>query len=61
VAYAKATKGKLAVPSAGMGSATHLCVMLFQEEIGVPLTTVQYKGAGPAVLVRPPPGRPALA
>ncbi len=36
--------------SAGMGSATHLCAMLFQEAIGVPLTTVQYKGAGPAVI-----------
>jgi tripartite-type tricarboxylate transporter receptor subunit TctC len=50
VAYAKANKEKLTVASAGMGSATHLCAMLFQEAIGVPLTTVQYKGAGPAVL-----------
>jgi tripartite-type tricarboxylate transporter receptor subunit TctC len=33
-----------------MGSATHLCAMLFQEAIGVPLTMVQYKGAGPALL-----------
>lgn len=50
VAYAKANREKLTVASAGMGSATHLCAMLFQEAIGVPLTTVQYKGAGPAVL-----------
>jgi tripartite-type tricarboxylate transporter receptor subunit TctC len=50
VAYARANKEKLTVASAGMGSATHLCAMLFQEAVGVPLTTVQYKGAGPAVL-----------
>jgi len=27
-----------------MGSVTHLCAMLFQEALGVPLTIVQYKG-----------------
>ncbi len=50
VAYAKANRDKLTVASAGMGSVTHLCAMLFQREIGVPLTVVQYKGAGPAVI-----------
>jgi tripartite-type tricarboxylate transporter receptor subunit TctC len=50
VAYAKANKDKLTVASSGMGSATHLCAMLFQEAIGTPLTMVQYKGAGPAIL-----------
>ena len=50
VAYAKANSEKITVASAGMGSATHLCAMLFQEAIGVPLTIVQYKGAGPAVI-----------
>jgi tripartite-type tricarboxylate transporter receptor subunit TctC len=50
VAFAKANGEKLTIASAGMGSATHLCALLFQEAIGVPLTTVQYKGAGPAVL-----------
>ena len=49
VAYAKANREKLTFASSGMGSATHLCAMLFQEAIGVPLTMVQYKGAGPAV------------
>jgi tripartite-type tricarboxylate transporter receptor subunit TctC len=33
-----------------MGSVTHLCAMLFQEALGVPLTVVQYKGGGPAVI-----------
>ena len=50
VAYAKANKEKLTFASSGMGSATHLCAMLFQEAIGTPLTMVQYKGAGPAIL-----------
>ena len=50
VAYAKANREKFTVASAGMGSATHLCAMLFQEAIGVPFTTVQYKGGGPAAI-----------
>jgi tripartite-type tricarboxylate transporter receptor subunit TctC len=50
VAYAKANKDKLTMASSGMGSATHLCAMLFQEALGVPITMVQYKGAGPAVV-----------
>jgi tripartite-type tricarboxylate transporter receptor subunit TctC len=50
VAYIKANHDKLTVASAGMGSVTHLCAMLFQREIGVPLTVVQYKGAGPAII-----------
>jgi tripartite-type tricarboxylate transporter receptor subunit TctC len=50
VAYAKANKEKVTVASAGMGSVTHLCAMLFQEALGVPLTIVQYKGGGPAMV-----------
>jgi tripartite-type tricarboxylate transporter receptor subunit TctC len=50
VAYAKANKEKFTMGSAGMGSATHLCAMLFQEALGTPLTTVQYKGGAPAVV-----------
>jgi tripartite-type tricarboxylate transporter receptor subunit TctC len=50
VAYARANREKLTMASAGMGSVTHLCAMLFQQEIGVPLTIVQYKGAAPAVV-----------
>lgn len=48
VTYAKANKEKFTMASAGMGSATHLCAMLFQEAIGVPFTIVQYKGGAPA-------------
>src|SRR5881394_2231308 len=49
VAYAKANKDKFTMGSAGMGSATHLCAMMFQEAIGVKVTMVQYKGGAPAV------------
>lgn len=50
VAYAKANKEKLTMASSGMGSATHLCALLFQEALQVPITMVQYKGAGPALI-----------
>ncbi|HYX03340.1 MAG TPA: tripartite tricarboxylate transporter substrate-binding protein [Reyranella sp.] len=50
VAYAKARREKATVAAAGMGSVTHLCAMLFQEALGVPLTIVQYKGGGPAMI-----------
>src|SRR5260370_30780568 len=50
VAYAKTNKEKMTVASAGMGSASHLFATLLLEAIGGPLTTVQYKGAGPAVI-----------
>ena len=50
VAYVKAHPDKFTMASAGMGSATHLCAILFQQVVGVPLTIVQYKGAGPAVI-----------
>jgi tripartite-type tricarboxylate transporter receptor subunit TctC len=50
VAYAKAKREKTTVAAAGMGSVTHLCAMLLQEALGVPLTIVQYKGGGPAMI-----------
>ena len=48
VAYAKTNRDKFTMASSGMGSSTHLCAMLFQEAIGVPITMVQYKGGAPA-------------
>jgi putative tricarboxylic transport membrane protein len=50
VSYVKEHPNKFTMASAGMGSATHLCAILFQQVVGVPLTIVQYKGAGPAVI-----------
>lgn len=47
--YVRANKDKVTYANAGIGSASHLCGMLFQQAIGVDLTTVPYKGTGPAM------------
>ncbi|MFC0252176.1 tripartite tricarboxylate transporter substrate binding protein BugD [Massilia consociata] len=49
LAYVKANKAKVTYANAGLGSASHLCGMLLQTAIGVQLTTVPYKGTGPAM------------
>jgi tripartite-type tricarboxylate transporter receptor subunit TctC len=42
-------KGKINLGNAGVGSASHLCGMLFQSAMQVDMTTVPYKGTGPAM------------
>jgi tripartite-type tricarboxylate transporter receptor subunit TctC len=42
-------KGKINLANAGVGSASHLCGLLFQTAIGQDMTTVPYKGTGPAM------------
>lgn len=49
VDYVKANKDKVTVANAGIGAASHLCGMLFMSAIETPLTTVPYKGTGPAM------------
>jgi len=49
LAYVKANKAKVTYANAGIGSASHLCGMLFMTAIGTDLTTVPYKGTGPAM------------
>ncbi len=49
LAYAKANKVKVTYANAGVGSASHLCGMLFMSAIDTELTTVPYKGTGPAM------------
>ena len=49
IAYAKASPGKLAYGSGGVGSAGHLPVELFQSLTRTTLTHVPYKGSGPAL------------
>lgn len=49
VAYVKANKDKVTYANAGVGSASHLCGMLFMTAIDTELTTVPYKGTGPAM------------
>jgi len=47
--YAKANKEKVTYANAGIGAASHLCGMLFMSAIETQLTTVPYKGTGPAM------------
>jgi tripartite-type tricarboxylate transporter receptor subunit TctC len=47
--YAKAKKDEINYANAGIGAASHLCGMLIMSKIGVSLTTVPYKGTGPAL------------
>jgi tripartite-type tricarboxylate transporter receptor subunit TctC len=49
VDYVKANKDTVTVANAGIGAASHLCGMLFMSAIGTQLTTVPYKGTGPAM------------
>jgi tripartite-type tricarboxylate transporter receptor subunit TctC len=49
LAYIKANKEKVTLANAGVGAASHLCGMLFMSAAGTELTTVPYKGTGPAM------------
>ncbi len=49
IAYVTANKDKVYLANAGVGSASHLCGMLFMSELNADLTTVPYKGTGPAM------------
>jgi tripartite-type tricarboxylate transporter receptor subunit TctC len=49
ITYVKANKDKVTYAHAGLGSAAHLCGLLFMTAIDTDLTTVPYKGTGPAM------------
>jgi tripartite-type tricarboxylate transporter receptor subunit TctC len=49
IAYVKANKDKVTYANAGVGAASHLCGMLIMSAIGTDVTTVPYKGTGPAM------------
>jgi tripartite-type tricarboxylate transporter receptor subunit TctC len=49
IEYVKANKDKVTYAHAGVGAASHLCGMLLMSKIETPLTTVPYKGTGPAL------------
>ena len=48
-AWVNANKGKINLGNAGVGSASHLCGLLYQNAIQVDMTTVPYKGTAPAM------------
>jgi len=49
IAYVKANKDKVTYGNAGLGAASHLCGTLFMSAIDTQVTTVPYKGTGPAM------------
>ena len=42
-------KGKINLANAGLGAASHLCGLLFQQALKIDMTTVPYKGTAPAM------------
>ena len=47
--YVKKNQEKVTLANAGIGAVSQLCGKLFAHQVGVKLTTVPYKGAGPAM------------
>jgi len=49
VKWLEANKGKINLANAGLGAASHLCGLLFQQSLKIDMTTVPYKGTAPAM------------
>jgi tripartite-type tricarboxylate transporter receptor subunit TctC len=49
VRWMEANKGKINLANAGLGAASHLCGLLFQQAVKIDMTTIPYKGTGPAM------------
>lgn len=49
VDWIRKDRDKITYAHAGIGSAAHLCMLMFMKELGVPLKGVSYKGTGPAM------------
>ena len=49
VKWLESNKGKINLANAGLGAASHLCGLLFQQSLKIDMTTVPYKGTAPAM------------
>jgi tripartite-type tricarboxylate transporter receptor subunit TctC len=49
ISIAKSHPGEMVFASTGAGSNTHIALELFRDQVGIKVTHVPYKGAGPAV------------
>jgi tripartite-type tricarboxylate transporter receptor subunit TctC len=49
VAVVRRDRDKLNYANAGIGAASHLCGLLFMKAVDAPMTTVPYRGTGPAM------------
>lgn len=47
--YITKNKENVTLVNAGVGSASHLCGMVLMKALGVPMTTIPYKGTAPAM------------
>jgi len=49
VDYVKKNQDKISMGNAGVGSASHLCSLMFMEALGVKVNAIPYKGTAPAM------------
>ena len=49
VKWLEANKGKINLANAGLGAASHLCGLLFQQALQIDMTTVPHSGTAPAM------------
>ena len=49
VKWLEANKGKINLGNAGLGAASHLCGLMFQQAMKIDMQTVPYKGTAPAM------------
>jgi len=49
IAVVRRDRDRINLANAGIGAASHLCGLLFQAALNVPLTTVPYRGTAPAM------------
>ncbi|EFK97745.1 Uncharacterized protein UPF0065 [sediment metagenome] len=47
--WIKQNRGRINLGNAGIGAASHLCGLMLQNALKVEMTTVPYKGTGPAM------------
>lgn len=47
--HVKANANTLTMANAGIGSASHLCGLMFMSATGLDITTIPYRGTGPAI------------
>ena len=47
--YIQANQKKINLANAGIGTASHLCGLMLMSRLNLPMTTVPYKGAAPAM------------
>jgi tripartite-type tricarboxylate transporter receptor subunit TctC len=50
ISYIRANKDKLTYGNGGVGSASHFCGLLLMSALQAEMTTVSYRGSGPAML-----------